>query len=74
MLLFFLDEKEKLGKLPLSTTPCFLGGQDDAGKMKLFFVLFLNGYSQVSLFYCVAEISQADSRALPDMFLFVSSM
>ena len=32
------------------------------------FVLFLNCYSQVSLFYCVAKISLVDSRALPDVF------
>ena len=41
MLLFFLGEKEKLGKLPLSTTPCFLGGQDNVDKMKLVFYFFL---------------------------------
>lgn len=59
------------GAFHLGTEKYWLGKWDDAGKIKL--ICFPFCYSPVFFFHYVAEVSEVDSRLLPELFLFVDS-
>ena len=81
LILLSLSQKRGLslaGEFPLGAEQRWLEGWDGVGKMELFFLPILCGYSQIFssslfLFHLLADILEVDSRALLKVFSFIDS-